>query len=231
MLRKTSYWLLLILLMSGTAAEARGKYEFRVSGGMRFGGSFTDAGYQDNFLIEQLDIAPGAQFGTSFYIPLGHHSLSGRGISLELLFDMQTTDLRVEPLTSAPLPDSVLDRFETDGDKIILGELDVSYIHAGILYKFGTNSTWNPHVNITFGATLFKAAEGDLDRSEFSFACGGGVTKSFNETIGVRGQIRTFFTSLPSDEYWVDHYGGVWQTVDNNMFFQGELSLGLVLAF
>jgi len=53
----------------------------------------------------------------------------------------------------------------------------------------------------------------------------------FNEKIGTRLQLRGYFTSLPSDEFWVDRFGYVWEVMDTNWFFQGELSGGIVIAF
>ena len=231
MVGRKSILLVALILVAATAVEARSKLELRLFSGLRFGGSFIDGGYEDDDLLEKLDIAPGVQFGTSFYVPVGPQSLAGEGVMLELLFNYQGSDMRFEPSSLSIIPDSILSRFEVDGDKLILGEVDVMYIHGGVMYKFGSNSGWNPHVNLGIGATVFSASNGEFDESKFSFSFGGGVTRMFNETIGGRLQLRGYLTSLPSDDYWVDRYGGVWEAVDNNMFFQGELSTGIVIAF
>lgn len=231
MLRRKSFLLVVLILIAATAVEARSKFEVRVFSGLRFGGSFIDGGYEDDVLLEQVDIAPGMQVGASFYVPIGATTLSGQGMMFELLFNFQSSDLRFKPASISNIPDSIVSRFDVDGDKLILGEVDVKYLHGGVIYKFGSNSGWNPHVNASIGATIFSATDGDLDETKFSFSMGGGVTRMFSETIGSRLQLRTFFTSLPSDDYWVDRYGGVWESVDNNMFFQGEISGGIVVAF
>lgn len=232
MFRKTSILLFVLLLVATATVEARSKFEINAFGGLRFGGGFHDGGYQDDaFLLEKLDVAPGAQFGASLNVPLGAQTFDGRGYMFELLFNFQGSDLRFEPASMSAIPDSLLERFEVDGDKLILGALDVMYIHGGVIYKFGSGSGWNPHVNVGLGATVFKATEGDLQETKFSLSMGGGVTKMFNETFGGRLQGRTYFTSLPSEEYWVDYYGRIWETAESNLFFQGEISVGLVVAF
>ncbi len=124
-----------------------------------------------------------------------------------------------------------MERFEVDGDALVLGEINVMYIHGVSTYRFGSSSGWNPHVNLGLGATVFDAPDGDLQETKFSFSLGGGVTKMFNETFGGRFQLKGFFTSLPAEEYWVDYYGNIWATSASNWFVQGEISAGIVIAF
>lgn len=232
MLTRKSFLLVALILIAVTAAQARSKLEINAFGGFRFGGSFHDGGYQNNyFVLEDLDIAPGAQFGASLNIPLGAPNYDGGTTLFELLFNFQGSDLRFAPPSMSALPDSITERFETDGDKLILGEVNVMYIHGGLIYRFGSNSGWYPHVNLGLGATVFKATDGDLQETKFSLSLGGGVIKMFNETFGGRLQLRGYFTSLPAQEYWLDYYGNVWETGASNLFFQGEISGGIVIAF
>jgi hypothetical protein len=231
-LQKKTCLLMLFLLIAVATVEARPKLEINAFGGFRFGGSFHDGGYHDQYLLlEDLDVKPAAQFGASLGIPLGAQTLEGGGFMFELLFNSQGSDLRFEPSSISAVPDSILERFEVDGDKVVLGELSVTYIHAVVTNKFGSSSGWNKHVSVGFGGTVFKSTEGDLQETKFSLSLGGGVTKMFNETFGGRFQSRVYFTSLPSGEYWVDYYGNVWETGATNTFFQGDLSVGLVVAF
>ncbi len=231
MIRKTAAMLFIGSLVLAANLEARSKYEIGVFSGLRFGGSFIDGGYADSPILEELDIAPGMQFGGTFYFPMGAPIPDGREFMFELMINFQSSDLRFKPASISGVPDSILTQFEVDGDKLILGEVNVTYVHGGVMYKLGGNSGWNPHVNIGIGATIFSASDGDLSESKFSISLGGGVTRMFTETIGSRFQVRGFFTSLPTDDYWVDAFGGVWGAVDNNLFFQGEISGGLVFAF
>ena len=231
MLRKTAAMLIIVSLVFAANLEAQSKFEIKLSSGLRFGGAFVDGGYDDNPTLEKLDIAPGVQFGGSFYYLLDTPVSEGNTLMFELLVNLQNSDLRFKPASISGVPDSILNQFEVDGDKLILGEVSVTYIHAGILYKLGSNSDWNSHVNFGLGATILSASDGDLSESKFSISLGGGVTRMFNETIGSRFQLSGYMTALPSDTYWVDNYGGVWETIENNFFFQGEISAGLVVAF
>ncbi len=235
MFLKKMLTILVLMLVVVTAAEAKSKFEIRVGGGLRFGGSFSEGAYNspaapNEAYLEQLDIAPGKQFAVNLYVPLRGPTPDGKAIKFELLFNLASNqDLRFEPLSA--MPDSIKSQFEQDGDRLILGQVDVTYVHGGIVYQFGSTSGWNPHVNFGFGATIFSASEGDFEESKFSTSLGGGVTRMFNEKIGTRLQLRGYFTSLPSDEFWVDRFGYVWEVMDTNWFFQGELSGGIVIAF
>ncbi len=234
MLRKIMCLVAVLMLIAMTTAEARPKFEIRVGGGLRFGGSFSEGSYYhplyaDDVYLEQLDIAPGTQFAVNFYAPLRGPSPMGKALKLEVFYNTATSDLRFEPLSN--LPDSITSQFEQDGDKLILGEVNVSYIHGGVVYQFGKMSGWNPHVNLGLGATIFSGTDGDMEESKFSLSLGGGVTRMFNDTFGTRLQLRGYFTSLPSEEFWVDRYGYVWEVNETNLFFQGELSGGIVIAF
>jgi hypothetical protein len=229
---------MLIALITVTTAEARPKLEVRVGGGLRFGGSFSEGAYhrtdypgdfQDDVYFEQLDIAPGKQFAVNFYVPLRPPGPNGEALKFELFVNLASSDLRFDP--QSQFPDSVSEQFEKDGDKLVLGEVDVMYVHGGVVYQFGKKAGWNPHVNLGLGATIFSATDGDMEESKFSLSLGGGVTRMFNETIGTRLQLRGYFTSLPAEEFWMDRYGYVWEVTDANWFFQGELSGGIVIAF
>jgi hypothetical protein len=202
--------------------------------GLRFGGAFTDGAYNhpdypDDLYLEQLDIAPGTQFAINLYAPLRGPLPNGEALKFELFFNMASSDLRFDPRSS--IPDSISSQFEKDGDKLILGGVDVMYVHGGLVYQFGKMSGWNPHVNFGLGATIFSATNGDFEEKKFSFSVGGGVTRMFNDTFGTRLQLRGYVTSLPAEEFWVDRYGWVWEVTDTNWFIQGELSGGIVIAF
>ena len=227
---KTPCLLALLFLVALATTDARAQFEIRAFTGLRVGGSFTDYGYETNALLEDLDVAPGTQFGASLYIPVVSTSMNGRSTKIELLFNFQKSDLRFEPASISSVPDSITARFAVDGDRLILDEVKVQYAHIGVMQQFGNDSGWIPHVNFGLGATIFKTTDSDLEESKFSFHLGGGVTKMWSNTIGSRFQIRGYFTLLPSDNLWVDRFGGVWGAIDSNMFFQGEISAGLVFS-
>jgi len=231
MLRKTAAMLAIMILALAINLDAQTNYEIRVFSGMRFGGSFVNAGYGNNPILEDLDVAPGLQFGGSFNYQKSSPFTLQNPLMFELLVNFQSSDLRFKPASISGVPDSILAQFEVDGDKLILGDVNVTYIHGGLLYKIGSNSSWSPHVNFGLGVTIFYASEGDLNESKFSFSFGGGVTRMFSETIGSRFQMTGYLTSLPSDVYWVDSGGGAFRSFDNNYFFQGEISGGAGFCF
>ena len=148
MLRKYTVLLVLCFLGMSTVAEAGSGFELRVFSGLRFGGAFIDGGYEDNPILEELDVKPSVQFGGSFYAPIGTATFSGQATKFELLVNFQKSDLRFKPASISGVPDSILADFEVDGERLILGEVKVSYIHGGAMYQFGSASGWNPHVNL-----------------------------------------------------------------------------------
>lgn len=231
MIRKTAAMLIIMSLVLVVNLEAQSKFEIRVFSGLRFGGSFVNAGYRNNTILEELDVASGLQFGGSFYYAMGTPYPEETALMFELLINYQNSDLRFKPASISGVPDSILSIYEVDGDKLILGEVNVTYIHGGIFYELGSNSGWIPHVNFGLGATIFSADDGDLKKSKFSFSFGGGMTRQFTTTIGGRFQITGYMTPLPSDVYWIDDNGGNFRSAEGIFFFQGEISGGLVFAF
>jgi len=221
----------LTMLLAITTANARPTILAQPFAGIRFGSNFGE-GYYENELLQELDIAPGAEFGFVIDVPVWAAGV-GQEWMAELTYNYQSSDLRFEPSSMDNVPPQFRDRFEVDGDKLILGEIHVSYIHIGGLYQFGDYSGWLPYVNGGIGATIFDAADGDVDSdSQFSAFVGGGVSRMFADHIGARLQLRGHLTSLPAEEaYWIDPWGGVWAVTDDNTLFQADLSLGVVFAF
>lgn len=231
MFRRTAAMLIIVSLVLVADLEAQSKFEIGVFSGLRFGGSFVNAGYRNNTILEELDVASGLQFGGSFYYAMGTPYPEERALMFQLLINYQNSDLRFKPASISGVPDSILSKYEVDGDKLILGEVHVTYIHGGIFYDLGSNSDWIPHVNFGLGATIFSADEGDLKKTKFSFSFGGGLTRQFTTTIGGRLQMSGYMTPLPSDVYWIDDNGGNFRSAEGIFFFQGEISGGLVFAF
>ncbi len=231
MLRNAAVILTFLILTLANSSEVQAQYEIRLSSGYRVGGSFVNSGYSSNSFLDDLDIASGPQFGGSFYYhrrtPLNVENTIMYGVSI----NFQRSDLRFKPANISEIPDSILEKYEVDGDKLILGEINVTYFHVGILYKFGSSSSWDPHLNFGIGATIFKAEDGDLKETELSFTFGAGVTKMFSESIGTQIKLTSYLTSLPSDVYWLGNNGGTFRSINNTMFFQGAISGGLVFAF
>lgn len=219
----------LTILLAVTSAQAGPKFEIQPYAGMRTASSLGEGYYENNF-AEKLSVAPGASFGLTLGIPVGSTGATGQQGMIELGFSYQKSDFRFQPAVMADIPQDVLDRFEVDGDQIILGNIDVGYIYVGGLYRFGDFSGWLPFVNGGLGATIVSAPDGEADsQSKLSFSLGTGVARMFSEKVGFRLGFKGYMTSLPADEgYWVDPWGGIWAVTDDNWLMQGELSLGLV---
>lgn len=227
MLRKIAAIIFFVNLLSAGNLEAQSRFEIGMSSGLRFGGSFVNARYRNNSILEDLDVASGLQFDGSFFYPIP----AGSPLMLELLVNYQRADLRFKPASISGIPDSILALYEVDGDKLILGDVSVTYIHGGVLYELESNSGWIPHVNFGLGATIWSTANGESNKTKFSVSFGVGTTKMFTETFGSRFQMRGYVTPLPSDVYWSDPGGNTFRTVDRTFFFQGAISGGLVIAF
>jgi hypothetical protein len=232
MLRKITGLTALIVLFSIGMAEAGKKIEIQPYGSMRMKSSFGE-GWYENDLLEDLSVASGGGFGFTLGIPMGSEGPKGQLGMIELSMSYQESDLRFEPASIANVPDSILERFEQEEGELILGNLNVMYLHVGGLYRFGDFNGWLPFVNGGLGASIFSAPDSEADsKSKFSLSLGTGVARMFNDRLGARLGLKGYFTSLPAEEaYWVDHYGGVWAITDSNWLIQGELSLGLVLRF
>jgi len=221
-----------LIILTAAAAEAKVDVELQPYGGPRTATALGE-GYYENDLADRLDVAPGVSFGLTCDFPVGGIGPTGQQAMIELSFSYQRSDLRFEPASMDKVPDVYLDRFEVKDDKLILGDIEVMYLHGGGLYRFGNYSGWLPFANFGVGATFFAAPDGGADsRTKFSFSFGAGAARMFSERLGARLGFRGYMTSLPAEEaYWRDPWGGVWSITDDNWLFQGELSLGLVVRF
>lgn len=230
--RKLIWAATITLLLTASGTQATPRVEITPFVGMRTASSFASGAYE-NLLAEDLDVAGGTMGGLSIVIPVGLQSSSGRLGKVELSVSYQNSDLRFEPDAIEDIPDTILARFEVKDGKLILGNLDVIYAHIGGIYQFGDYSGWRPYVNGGLGATIFSAPDADLEsESKFSLSLGVGVARMFNERVGARMQFKSYFTSIPATEsYWIDPWGGVWGIEDSNWLIQGEVSLGLIVAF
>ncbi|MDM7915870.1 MAG: hypothetical protein QUU85_11510, partial [Candidatus Eisenbacteria bacterium] len=57
------------VLLAATTADARPQILVQPFAGIRFGSTFAE-GYYENALLEDLDIAPGAEFGAVIDVPV-----------------------------------------------------------------------------------------------------------------------------------------------------------------
>ncbi|MGZ5445861.1 MAG: outer membrane beta-barrel protein [Thermoanaerobaculia bacterium] len=174
--------------------------------GYRWGGTiFAD---QTFIFGEDVDVAPSANFGVSFGIPLGD-----TGMKLELMANRQSSELE----TGSGL-------FEPD-DRV--ADIDVTYLHAGLQFPFARSRNAVPYVIASAGiANLDPQISGVSAEQRFSASAGIGVKVPMSRALSFRFEGRGYFTSLEEDEDCTicDYYY-------NEDFYQGEVNAGLVFSF
>ncbi|MGZ5432437.1 MAG: outer membrane beta-barrel protein, partial [Thermoanaerobaculia bacterium] len=157
---------------------------------------------------EDVDVAPSANFGVSFGIPLGD-----TGMKLELMANRQSSELE----TGSGL-------FEPD-DRV--ADIDVTYLHAGLQIPFARSRNAVPYVIASAGiANLDPQISGVSAEQRFSASAGIGVKVPMSRALSFRFEGRGYFTSLEEDEDCTicDYYY-------NEDFYQGEVNAGLVFSF
>ena len=145
-----------------------------------------------------------------------------RGTALELTYMRQDTDLRFDPVGSV----------SSQGNSASFAS---NYIHLGGRQEFGRGGKLRPFIDGSFGATVFDITEPGIGTTtRFSLSIGGGFQALFGEAerFGLRGDIKGWFTFLPSNDYfyWCDFYGcGVSQ--GSVTVSQGQVTGGIVIKF
>jgi hypothetical protein len=175
--------------------------------GYRWGGTiFAD----QTFVFDQdVDVAPSANFGVSFAIPLGDS-----GFKIELLANRQSSELET---------DSGL--FEPD-DRV--ADIDVTYLHAGLQIPFARSRNAVPYAIVSAGvADLDPQVTGVSSEQRFSASAGVGVKLPMTSNLGFKIEGRGYYTALEDrrdDCAFCDYYY-------NQDFYQGEVNFGLVFSF
>lgn len=174
--------------------------------GYRWGGTiFAD----QTFLFgEDVDVAPSANFGVNFALPLGD-----TGMKLELMANRQSSDLE----TGGGL-------FEPDNE---VAEIDVTYLHAGLQIPFARSRNATPYFIVSGGlANLDPQISGVSAENRFSASAGLGVKIPMSDILSIRLEGRGYYTSLEEeDDCTICDY------FYNEDFYQGEVNLGLAISF
>ena len=174
--------------------------------GYRWGGTIT--AFQTDLFNQDVDLASSANLGASFAIPI-----NDEGMKVELMVDHQQTHF-----TS---PDGL---FEPGGN---LGDVNVTYYHGGLLIPFGQSRDVTPFVIVSAGlANIDPKFSGVTSENRFSASAGVGVKVPVNRNVGVRAEVRGFFTSLSNNS---DNCSRCFN--EGNDLYQGEVNLGLTLRF
>ena len=174
--------------------------------GYRWGGTiFAD---QTFIFGEDVDVAPSANFGVNFAIPLGDS-----GMKLELMANRQSSELE----TGSGL-------FEPDDE---VADIDVTYLHGGLQIPFARSRNATPYVIVSAGlANLDPQILGVDAEQRFSASAGIGVKVPMSRVLSFRFEGRGYYTALEEeDECTICDY------FYNEDFYQGEVNAGLVFSF
>ena len=174
--------------------------------GYRWGGTiFAD---QTFIFGEDVNVAPSANFGINFALPLGDS-----GLKLELMANRQASELETEG-----------GLFEPENQ---VADIDVTYLHAGLQVPFARSRNASPYAIISGGLASFDPKiNGVSSENRFSASAGLGVKIPMNRNMAVRLEGRGYYAALEdqSDCSFCDYFY-------NEDFFQGEVNLGLTFSF
>jgi opacity protein-like surface antigen len=223
-MRKLTFLLLLILIPTTLFAQddtwrGRGRdrdryrdtprenaFELTPFVGYRWGGTiFAD----QTFLFgNDVNVAPSANFGVNFALPLGDS-----GMKLELMANRQSSQLETEG-----------GLFEPNNS---VADIDVTYLHAGLQFPFARSRNATPYVVVSAGlANLDPQASNVSAENRFSASAGVGVKVPMSDALSIKLEGRGYYTSLQdnNDCSFCDY-------LYNQDFYQGEVNLGVVFSF
>jgi hypothetical protein len=202
--------LLLVPLVPAAAVAQPYRFEITPTVGYRFDGtvsSYDD--YGNRFDNRNLRLDESGTYGVSIDIPLAYR------LQLELLANHQSS------------------RFSLDrglfSDRQRLGSVDLDYYQIGLLYQWGRGQV-NPYLAGSLGVARLQPKFAPSD-SRFAGSLAGGAKIFFNRNVGVRLEVRGYYTSLDTSYQTVDDGGFRFRTRVNQGLYQGEGSAGLILAF
>jgi opacity protein-like surface antigen len=174
--------------------------------GYRWGGTiFADQTFLFN---RDVDVAPSANFGVNFALPLGDS-----GMKLELMANRQSSQLET---------DSGL--FEPNNS---IADIDVTYLHAGLQFPFARSRNATPYFVVSAGlANLDPQGNNVSAENRFSASAGVGVKVPMSQALSIKLEGRGYYTSLQdnNDCSFCDY-------LYNQDFYQGEVNLGVVFSF
>lgn len=202
----TSTLLFLVAMVMTTPAMAGGDIEITPFFGYQFGGELTDYWTGDRYSLQDNE-----NYGLCLDFAVDPYNDTW----IELRWSHQESELK----TTIP----ELGRMD----------IDIDYFHIGGLQEFGDDDDHvTPYGVGTLGATHFNpGASGFSSATRFSLGLGGGVKLMAGERIGVRLEARLLGTYFDSHAAFIcGSPGGCAIGVSGNMLFQGEVTIGLILA-
>jgi hypothetical protein len=208
---KTTLALLLLAPLVPAAAAAQAyRFEVTPTVGYRFNGtvsSYDD--YGNRFDNRDLRLDESGTYGVTFDIPLAYR------LQLELLANHQSS------------------RFSLDrglfSNEQRLGNVDLDFYQIGLLYQWGRGQV-NPYLAGSLGVARLQPKFAPSD-SRFAGSLAGGAKIFFNRNVGLRLEVRGYYTSLDTSSQQVDDHGVRYRTRVNQGLYQGEGSVGIILAW
>jgi opacity protein-like surface antigen len=199
-------WLAGVLLAAAVPAAAQ-TVEIVPFGGYRFGGSFD--------VVEGgriAEVKESASFGASLTVSVAEDG------EIEALFARQDTRLASDALfTSTPLFDLAVETWQIGGNYLLRDAED----------------NVRPYIGAALGVTRLVPEPSDLEsETRFSASFAGGVKVQLARHVGLRLEVRGFFTVLESDSrVFCDSFSGCLVQTSGSELSQGEVRGGLVFRF
>lgn len=213
--------LLLVLMLTAPALLAQedwrerrysgdrreGAFDLTVFGGVRWGGIVYNS--QPSIFGDEIDLGSSASYGASFGIPLNRY-----GTMVELMVNRQKT----EATSGGGL-------FTPGG---AVGDLDVTYYQAGLLFPFARSRSATPFVVVSGGVVNLDPGFADTSsRTKFAASAGVGVKVPLASSLALRAEARGFYGATGPQTC-----RGCYSSYDDNLdLYQGEASVGLSFRF
>ncbi len=114
-----------------------------------------------------------------------------------------------------------------------LAGVAVNYFQIGGVAAPYRRGAAKPFLGATLGLTWFDPKTSNVSSQwRFSGSLGGGLKFLPSPRIGLRAQLRWWFTFIPTgSSWWCGVPGGCWATTTFELISQGEVSGGLVIRF
>jgi len=208
-LERTFAALLVVIPLVPAALTAQPyRFEITPTAGYRFDG--TVASYDDRgnrFDNRDLRLDGSGAYGVTLDVPLAY------SLQLELLANHQSS------------------RFSDRGfaDRSRLGDVDLDFYQIGLLYQWGRGQV-NPYVAGSLGVARLQPKLAASD-DRFAGTLAGGAKIFFNPHVGVRLEVRGYYTSLDTSFEEVDDRGSRFRRRVSTGLYQGEGSAGLIFAW
>jgi hypothetical protein len=218
-MRKSLFALLLLLLPASTllAQDWRGRrYEpvrdnsvdLTAFVGYRYGGTiYAD---QSNLFNQNVDLQSSVNFGVNLGVPVNPY-----GLKVELLVSRQNTNF-------------------TNGGGLFspntnLGDINVTYYQAGVLFPFSQSRSATPYISLTGGvANLDPNISGVSASNRFAGSAAIGVKVPLQRNLAIRVEERGYYTALSN--YNNNHCRNCYYGYNHDLY-QGETNVGLDFRF